>query len=671
MSRSTPSARYHAVFAGFGAASCILLHELHHSGWLRGKQIAIIEPSEKKTNDRTFCFWAAPDSELVQRFSPVISHSWDKVAFNGTVASISPLYYHHIRGIDLYDYTRDLLNDHQVDWYHESVLETQSIIHGALIRCSEKTLVADVCFDSRTKEVSKLNFPEVALHQSFLGYKVKLRHAAPDAGYATLMDFDFEQNGFTQFIYRLPYEPDYMLVELTRFGEEKIDPGIAAPKLEDYIRTQYGEYEILEKEYGCIPMIYSEQKYEDEPCIISLGTRAGKVKPSTGYAFRNMFDHACEISAALNQGKTVLNNQTSMRFHFYDHLLLIILQKWPQEGRRIFNQLLSSVPAKRVLTFLNEQTSIGEEISIFSKLPVPLFLKALMMKEWSTQVKHRTEWMVAAGTLVAAGIGSFFPDIRDVLVWPILIIGLIMIGIPHGAVDDMLEKNGMTRRIDLRFISLYLFQSAVMIGWWWIHPPTALIAFLGYSAWHFGQADVIESDIESKTLLSQANLLFHGAGTLGIILLSHIPELNPILTQLRVPVISVNWQSISFFLLGLLVLQSILLRSRKLFIGYLTLAISSQLPLLMAFGIYFIFQHSLRGWKHLRTRLQKTNFELYQSALPFHLGAWLMLGLMYWLLRSTPTGDTGFGLVGIFFIFLSSLSFPHVLAMHKFYTKDL
>jgi lycopene beta-cyclase len=664
-----PTTRYDAVFTGFGASACILLHELHHTGWLNGKRIAIIEPSEKKSNDRTFCFWAEPDSDLVQRFSPIISHSWENVAFNGRVSSIGPLRYHHIRGLDLYRCTLLLLTTQSHDWFYESISEIDSVGEEAVIRLADTTITTTFCFDSRTPSIPAIEFPEVALYQTFLGYRIKLRHAAPDSGYATLMDFDVEQNGFTQFIYRLPFAPDELLVELTRFGEEKIDVDRAAPDLHRYIREQYGDYEVLEKESGCIPMVYAERPIDHRPGIIPLGTRAGKVKPSTGYAFKNMFDHAQEICQQLSLSPTKFSKEGPSRFRFYDHLLLVILQRWPHEGRRIFDQLLSGVPAKRVLTFLYEQTSVREEITIFSKLPILLFLKALVVKEWFSFWRHRAEVMVATGTLIAAGIGLWWPAVRDVLVWPILIVGLILVGIPHGAVDDLLESDGKKRKIDLRFIVYYLGQSAIMIGWWWWHAPSALIAFLVYSAWHFGQADLIESGIGTSGLRGRINVLVQGAGTLAIILLSHIGELNDILGELTIAGISTEWATLSVFLLIALFLNSLFLRSRKLMLGYVTLFVSTQLPLLMAFGVYFIFQHSLRGWGHLRQRFQKTDVELFRSALPFHLGAWVMLGFLYWFLPSRLPEQSGFGLIGIFFVFLSALSFPHVLAMDGFYRR--
>lgn len=664
--------RYDAVFTGFGASACILLHELHHNGWLKGKHLAIIEPSEKNTNDRTFCFWAEPDSKIVERFKSVISHSWENVALNGRISSISPLRYHHIRGIDLYRQTLSILSLYQYEWIHEPVTLIESIHQEAVVKLTNHTLITKFCFDSRNPEPPIVEFPEVAIHQTFLGYKVRLRHAAPDAGYATLMDFDIGQNGFTQFIYRLPFAPDVLLIELTRFGKEKIDADKSDPELRKYIHAQYGDFEILEKEYGCIPMVFSRHKISKQSGIITIGTRAGMVKPSTGYAFKNMYNHTLQIIDELKDGKATLKSHPSYRFRFYDQLLLIILLRWPSAGKKVFDQLLSNVAAKRILTFLNEQTSFREEMTIFSKLPVLIFLKALLHKEWYSLRKCTNEWMVLVGTLVALFVGLLSPGLRDLLVWPMLITGLILIGIPHGAVDDMLKGDGTFRKIDFRFIVVYLLQGLVMIMWWWFHAPSALIGFLLYSAWHFGQADLVESELQTFGTAGKASVFIQGAGTLAVILLSHVTELNEILQELTVPGISESWTPVSYLILTAMVFNGIFMRSRKLLIGYLTLAVSTQLPLLMAFGVYFIFQHSLRGWKHIRTKLKMNNLELFRSALPFHLGAWIMLALMYWILTIyKPAAEiTGFGLIGIFFIFLSGLSFPHVIAMDGFYRRD-
>jgi ABC-type sugar transport system permease subunit len=100
---------------------------------------------------------------------------------------------------------------------------------------------------------------------------------------------------------------------------------------------------------------------------------------------------------------------------------------------------------------------------------------------------------------------------------------------------------------------------------------------------------------------------------------------------------------------------------RILLPALLTLLAGTQLPLLQAFAVYFIAQHSLNGWKHLQGHLRLSSARMWLHALPFTLGA-LFLGVASFLWLETPP-------VGLFFIALSCLSFPHVLAMDRFYIK--
>ena len=51
-------------------------------------------------------------------------------------------------------------------------------------------------------------------------------------------------------------------------------------------------------------------------------------------------------------------------------------------------------------------------------------------------------------------------------------------------------------------------------------------------------------------------------------------------------------------------------------------------PLILAFGLYFIFQHSLNAWGHLQHGLKIDGFTLYKKALPFTLSAIFFLCAM-------------------------------------------
>ena len=87
---------YDIVFSGFGASSCILINELHKKNELRKKRILIIDPSEKKANDKTFCFWAKPSDDIIDDYKEIITHSWSKVMIDQKQKSeINPLKYHH------------------------------------------------------------------------------------------------------------------------------------------------------------------------------------------------------------------------------------------------------------------------------------------------------------------------------------------------------------------------------------------------------------------------------------------------------------------------------------------------------------------------------------------------------------------------------------------------
>jgi hypothetical protein len=97
------------------------------------------------------------------------------------------------------------------------------------------------------------------------------------------------------------------------------------------------------------------------------------------------------------------------------------------------------------------------------------------------------------------------------------------------------------------------------------------------------------------------------------------------------------------------------------------LAVGTQLPLPAAFGLYFLGQHSLNGWFHLRKGLNAGNASLFKKAFPFTAGAFLLLGaLLYCMEDGLLTAFQESWLTG-FFIFISCISLPHVIAMHRFY----
>lgn len=98
-----------------------------------------------------------------------------------------------------------------------------------------------------------------------------------------------------------------------------------------------------------------------------------------------------------------------------------------------------------------------------------------------------------AAVLVLAGLGQAFPAQAGWLLGPLLAVGLVSLGIAHGACDQLVlpahRPAGLGRGYPLRFGASYL-GLAVMAGLgWWRWPGAAVGGFFLLTAWHWGSAD--------------------------------------------------------------------------------------------------------------------------------------------------------------------------------------
>ena len=113
--------------------------------------------------------------------------------------------------------------------------------------------------------------------------------------------------------------------------------------------------------------------------IIFIGTPGGAIKPTTGFGFKQMHAHASALARALKNNTHLPTLHRTLRFRVYDILLLQILKSHPHRGKEIFERLFRTQPIQRILKFLDEQTKISEEIAIFVRLPIGLFLRSLVV----------------------------------------------------------------------------------------------------------------------------------------------------------------------------------------------------------------------------------------------------------------------------------------------------
>lgn len=657
------NASYDYIFVGNGASSSLLIHALHKRNLLHRKSVLILDGDLKNKNDRTFCFWANEKDQIVEDFGHIIQKSWNKMElFEGYSVSLEPFQYHFISGLDLYDANRRIIDQYQMTMiaHHAEIVASNK--QGKYVIADGKRYDAEHIFDSRPPQYFEPKEHQSFMLQSFIGWFIQTEIPISDSELMHWMDFEIDQQGYTQFMYVLPMNNQEILVEMTRFGTDVLQDDDAFPVLHDYIQSRFGDYEIKETEMASIPMTNCQMAHSERVGVTTLGARAGMLKPTTGYAFKNMYQHANEIAQTIaqNQDNLKLSFKSrsrvfrKTRFDFYDALLLLVLTRWPQRGKDVFTALLSKISLTLVLQFLDQKTSLRDDVKIFYHLPWVPFLKALHI--WC-----RRYYSVLGIYLFIAfylTLRDDFPVI-DVLGLITLLIGLILVGIPHGALDHLVESCAFGTKRFLNFIGLYLLMMGLMATIWMFHPTLALIIFLLYSAIHFGQTDGIE------WCMSNILSAFWGASLLWFILGTHQMEAQNVLQ-------SMGYNGVVPGANGLLfipwLVMAIFNRQWSMMFTLFWLMLTVYLPLTLAFGLYFIFQHSALGWTHLKDRLRLTHIQMWKQSLIFQLGAWifLLVYLYFWPIQAMNNTKAW----SVFFIFLSSLSFPHVLAMLRFYKRN-
>ncbi|MGB0930928.1 MAG: lycopene cyclase family protein, partial [Chitinophagales bacterium] len=131
---------------------------------------------------------------------------------------------------------------------------------------------------------------------------------------------------------------------------------------------------------GIIPMTDHPlpQRPHPQKRIMHIGTRGGRSKPSTGYTFWRIQKDCEQIVKSLeNTEQPFYPPIYASRFLQYDRLLLSILQHRGEQIRPIFIDMFKHNPIDRIFRFLNEESSLVDDLKIMASVPSMPFLEAL------------------------------------------------------------------------------------------------------------------------------------------------------------------------------------------------------------------------------------------------------------------------------------------------------
>jgi lycopene beta-cyclase len=367
------------IIAGAGCAGLSLAVHLIKSGKFKDKKILIVDKQIKNKNDRTWCFWEK-ENDL---FQSIVYKEWDHLFVqdgNKQLAlNIAPYKYKLIRGIDFYNYCIGILQQHSnVEWLQADIQKIFSEASGSGIVVDNNKVYAKYIFNSLLFEKPELKKNDYWMLQHFKGWFIHTEDDFFDPAAATLMDFDTDQTEGTAFFYALPFSPKSALIEYTLFSANLLEDVAYEDALKDYVenKLQIKNYSVDEKEFGVIPMTnhaFSRKKQN----IINIGTAGGQTKGSSGYTFKFIQKHSKAIVESLiNHDHPIAAKTFASKFRFYDSVLLHILSKKQLNGSEIFMRLFQKNKPQKVFKFLDNESTITEDVSIISTLPTLPFTKA-------------------------------------------------------------------------------------------------------------------------------------------------------------------------------------------------------------------------------------------------------------------------------------------------------
>lgn len=252
-------------------------------------------------------------------------------------------------------------------------------------------------------------------------------------------------------------------------------------------------------------------------------------------------------------------------------------------------------------------------------------------------------------------------------------------GMLHGANDLLLlnEFPSQRKKSLIRKLIHYLVSTFLVAVFFYFFPSIALLGFLGYSAYHFGEQHwhaQIQKHQGSATFLLY---FFYGMCLLCLLFLHNETEVKNIVLEITkkpldhlytlplLLIFSAGGLSCFFFLKNAKQLTAKQGLKELFFLGLLTILFKAS-SLIWGFAIYFIFWHSIPSLFDQVTFLygntgSKNILKYAKKAFPYWLVAVLAVFILYHFLSDERQLST------LFFCFVAAVTFPHALVMHKMF----
>ena len=347
------------IIIGGGCAGLSLAYQLETNNYLKDKTLAIIEPRRDYKRDKTWSFWRVYN----HNFEDCVIKSWNNFTINTSEGShelVNERFpYQSIDSGKFYEKINSKLSKNTNINFFKSLNEINS----------ENSLI----FNSVIR--SKLDKSE--LWQHFKGVEIETAKDCFDYRIMNLMDFNCDQRNDVHFFYTLPIGKNKALIETTWLSNlEDLSLMDYDLQLENYIKNNLGikNYKINFMEKGAIPLFHPSFKNDDK--FINIGSAGGMTRLSTGYTFLNIQEHSKYIVKNIHRINKIKTFNLGKKYQFLDKVFLKVLEKHPEKMPRIFLNMFKA-SSNTAIKFLSNKSNIFEDLSIISKMPKLLFIKAI------------------------------------------------------------------------------------------------------------------------------------------------------------------------------------------------------------------------------------------------------------------------------------------------------
>jgi lycopene beta-cyclase len=177
----------------------------------------------------------------------------------------------------------------------------------------------------------------------------------------------------------MPLTNSTALVEYTLFSESILSDELYQTALNNYIRNDLNilDFEIVQEEFGIIPMTNKSFPNQNHR-IVYMGLAGGQAKGSSGYAFQFIQKRTAAIINDLKKGKKNFHfaSFNQRKGQLYDSVLLHVLTNQQMQGADIFSAIFSKNKTAKVLRFLDNESSVVDDLQIMHSVPTNIFFPA-------------------------------------------------------------------------------------------------------------------------------------------------------------------------------------------------------------------------------------------------------------------------------------------------------